>query len=273
MGFLSDAGNWLTGGVSQSDYNSLPGVQAPQQSQYQIQGLGAYQNTQNQLNNQLPSAPNLTGATQGTMDQQTQMQQYLQSVAMGKQPTAADQLLQNSQAQGARQLQAGTVSAGGMNPALAMRQLFAQQATQQGNMAGQAAQQKLQEQQQYSQLAGQSSQALYSEQFQNQQQQFANQMGLNQAQSQYAQNIFDSNRAQTSFNTQYQQNQTAYQEYMRSQQYQQMQNNAAARGALVRGVLTAGATVAGGAIGGMLAKKGTTEAADALATSSAEAFA
>lgn len=305
MGF----GDWwntnVSGNISQDNYNAAPQVSGINPSTYQIPGMQNYASQQQGLGQQagqlgqaqnaqmggfgqqigslqgsIPGAPDLNSATGGTMQNQQALQSYLQKVAMGQAPSAADQMLQNQQGMLARQQQSQAVSAGGgMNPALAMRQLFQNNANQNAQLAGQGAAQKLQEQQAFGGMAQQGNQQLYNNQFQNAQQgfqnqntqynqqlqnvqnqaqvaqqQFQNNMTTNRAQQDVANGIMSANRAQTNYNVEAAQNQQAFQQMQRAEYMQHQQDlarsHAALGHALVSGLGTAGGAVAGGLIAG-----------------------
>ncbi len=299
MSLWSSVADFL-GGVP--NYSGLPTINGPSANNYQINGLTPYlqqlnglsgqagqsgqQASQNMggvagqytnLQGQVPGAPDLQGATSGTMGQEGQLQNYLQSIAMGQGQTAADVMLQQGQQTAARNMQSAAVSqGGGMNPALAMRQLYGAQAANAGNIAGQAAQQKLQEQQQYTGMAEQGANQLYGQQFQNQQQgfqnnmanvaqqqaliqsrqtalqqQFADQMSTTQAQNDIANNYFSANNQQTQYNVDLQNAQTAYQTMQYQNQLGQRQAQAQASAGLLHGILSGVGTAGGAVLGGL----------------------
>ena len=241
----------LTGTLSASDYGQAPGVNAVGKDTYQIPGLGDYTSQLSGLAGQVPGSPDYMGSTQGTMDQQQALQQYLQSVALGQQPTAADMMLRNAQGQAGRQMQSQAVSMQGANPALAMRQLFQGNAAVQSNLAGQSAQQKLQQQQAYSQMAQQGSAAMFQEQIARQQQQFNDQMRSISAKQDIASGIFNANRAQTSFNVEQAKNQQAFEMYQRGEVLGRIADDKRNKAALYKGIATGIGTAAGAAIGGL----------------------
>lgn len=247
MGFSLDD---LTGTLSASDYGQAPKVNGVGKDTYQIPGLGDYTSTLAGLAGQVPGSPDYMGSTQGTMDQQSALQQYLQSVALGQQETAADAMLRNAQGAAGRQMQSQAVSMQGANPALAMRQLFQGNATVQSNLAGQSAQQKLQQQQAYSQMAQQGSAAMFQEQMARQQQQFTDQMRSVAAKQDIASGIFNANRTQTSFNIEQAKNQQAFEMYQRGEVLQRIQDDKRNKAALYKGIVTGLGAAAGAAIGG-----------------------
>lgn len=249
MGVFQNVSNALTGTVGDDEYSKAPQLQGPQSSAYQIPGL---QQTNTQLqgfSDAMPATPDLMGATQNSMQGQTALRDYLSQVATGQRGTAADQMFSQGQQAGARNLQSGMVSAQGMSPALAMRQLFNSQATQNAQLAGQSATQKLQEQQAYSSLAQSANQNLYQMQYQNAEQGFNNAMQRNRAQTDIANSIFSNNRAQTSFNTQLDQNRQAFSAMQRQDYLQHAQDQARSRAAMIHGIVSGVGTVAGAGLG------------------------
>ena len=249
---LSNVGAVATGTLTDEEYGKLPGLQGPQGGQYQIAGLGDYQNEQRGLSQGMANAPDLAGATAGVMGDQQALQNYIQSVAMGHGETAADQMLRNAQVQQARQSQSlGVSMGGGMNPALAMRGIQGAQAQGMGDIAGKSALQKLQEQQQYSHMAQAGNAQLYQQKYQQAQQTFQNEMAITQAKSDIANRIFDSNRYQTSFNMQLDQNRQAFSNIQRLQAQQQAADMARSQSNMIRGIVRGGLTVAGGVVGGI----------------------
>lgn len=134
---------------------------------------GIQQNVAN-LYGQIPGAPNLSQVTADPMAQLQQLRDYQMGVAQGTQTTAADQMLQNAQARQGSQLQSALVSNRGMNPALAMRQMFQQNAALGGQTAANMASQKFGEQTVGAQQAAGLNNSLYNQQFQNAQQGFQN---------------------------------------------------------------------------------------------------
>lgn len=262
MGWWDDASNWTAqnlGGAA--DPNTLQAlmskVQGPQQSAYQVPGMQDYVNGSNQNSQQLGNTGvDLQGATAGSMGQEQQLQGYNQNIAMGNGRTAADQMLQNAQGQAGRQMQSGMVSAQGQSPALALRQMLNSQGALAGNIAGQSAQQKLQEQQQYGQMAQQGAQSMQQQQFQNAQQDYQNKMGNIQARQDIANGIFTANRAQGSMNAQYDQNRQAFQQFQSQQQIQIAQDQARAHAALAQMLVKGGLAAGGQALGGMMAGGG-----------------
>ena len=243
----------LTGSLTQADYNRAPQVNPVGKGTYQIPGLGDYTSQMGGLAGQVPGSPDFQGATAGTMQNQQALQNYLQSVALGQQPTAADVMLQQAQQQAGRQMQSQAVSNQGMNPALGMRQLFQAQATQNAGIAGQSAQQKLQQQQQYAGMAQQGGQALFQQQMQQQQQQFADTMQGIQAKRDIANGIFSANRAQTSFNVEQAQNQQAFEMYKNQQALQAIQDQKRGTASMIHGIAAGVGTLAGGILGSTIA--------------------
>lgn len=248
----------VSGDVSQGAYNAAPKVNPVGASTYQnpnnadyansMQGAGNEFGAETQQANQ--GIQGIQGGA-GVQDQQA-LQKYLQSVAMGQAPSAADQMLQNQQAQLGQRQQSQMVSAGqGMNPALAMRQLFQNQNTQSAQLAGQGAQQKLQEQQQFAGMAQQGGQALYNQQMQATQQQYENSMGATRAKQAVAQGIYNANDRQTSYNIDHAQNQQAYETMMRQEYMQHAQDQARASARIGHAVINGGLTVGGAVVGGM----------------------
>ena len=243
----------LTGSLTQADYNRAPQVNAIGKGTYQIPGLGDYTSQLGGLAGQVPGSPNFQAGTAGTMANQQALQNYLQSVALGQQPTAADVMLQQAQQQAGRQMQSQAVSNQGMNPALGMRQLFQAQATQNAGIAGQSAQQKLQEQQAYSGMAQQGNAQMFQQQMGQMQQQFADTMQGIQAKRDIANNIFSANREQTSFNVEQAQNQQAFEMYKNQQALQAMQDQKRGVSSMIHAGLTAAGTLAGGFLGSAIA--------------------
>lgn len=260
---FTDFVDTVTGTMSPEAYDRLPQVDGPKQDAYQIGGLGDYTQQLGALQGKVPGAPDLTGATQGSLQNQQAITSYLQRVGMGQEKTAANAMFDQGAAQNARQAQSAGVSmGGGQNPALAMRQILGAQSAGMGDLAGRSAVQKMQEQQQAMQAAGQNNRALYEMQFQNQQQTFQNQMASINQTAQLADRVFSANRAQTGYNIEYQQNQQAFQQWQRSQKLAQEQAQSAAIGKFIAmglqvagtvgaGIATGGLSTAAGAAGGM----------------------
>lgn len=248
---FTDFVDTVTGTMSPEAYGRLPQVQGTDQNAYQISGLGDYTSQLGQLEGRTPGAPDLTGATQGSLQNQQAITSYLQRVGMGQEKTAANAMFDQGAAQNARQAQSAGVSmGGGQNPALAMRQILGAQSAGMGDLAGRSAVQKMQEQQSAMQAAGQNNQAQYQMQFQNQQQTFQNNMSSINQTAQLAHQVFQANQAQTGYNVQYQQNQQAFQMWQRQQQMQQEQQQAAAVGKFIQMGLQVAGSVGGMAMGG-----------------------
>jgi hypothetical protein len=295
---LDDLGHAITGTATDEEFNKLPQVQAQNPGAYQIQGQGAYNQNMGQLGQQygtqvnptdntqvagrmaLPGVGNYSGQNAGQIGNQTALQQYLQSVAMGQAPSAADAMLQTAGAQAARAQQSQAASMGGSNPALAMRQMYGAQSGIQGNIAGQAAQQKLGEQAQFGQMAGNLSQGItqqqtrdtsqnindqqgqfnagiqqnqqqfqqQQQQFLNQQQNFQNNMNKLNAQRDVQQGIYNASRDQTSYNVQREQNNQAFSAMQREQALTHQQDNLRSRAALIKAGAGAATAVGGGAL-------------------------
>lgn len=259
MGWWDDASNWTAQNLGgQADPNSLQAllnkVQGPQAGSYQIPGMQDYINQSGQNSQEFGGlSADLTGATQGAMDQGAQLQSYNQNIAMGNGETAADQMLRNAQGTAGRSLQSGVASAQNQSPALALRQLLNTQGAMQGNIAGQSAQQKLQEQQQYAGLAQRGQEQQFAQNFQRTQQDYANKMGNVQARQDIANGIFTANRAQGSLNASYDQNRQAFQQFQMQQQAQIEQDRARASAALAQMLVKGGLQVGTGALTGLLA--------------------
>lgn len=245
----------LMGNVDPNVLKNLLGqVQGPNAGAAQIAGLPQYQSTMQGLSQQYGNTNvDLGAATQGATQQGQQLGNYFTNVATGQGETAADQMLRNAQGAAGRQLQSGVVSAQGQSPALALRQLLNSQSALAGDIAGQSAQQKLQEQEQYGQLAQQNQQAQFQQQFQQAQQGFQNSMARLNAQRDIAQGLFDASARQTSYNMQADSNRMAFQQFMFQQQSQiatdQARQNAALAQLLIKGGLTAGGAALGGGMG------------------------
>lgn len=257
--WYEDVGRFLTGGVDPNTVQSLMNnVKPPDQNAYKIPGLEDYVGQQQGFGGEVGGLnADLNGATAGQRGQNQQLQGYFQQQAMGQGgPTAADQLLNNAQGAAARNLQSASVSAGGNNPALALRQMLGAQSAVQGNIAGQSAQQKLQEQQQYAALAQRGGQDLYQQDFQREQQNYANKMANVQARADIANNIFGANRSQTSLNVDREKNQQAFQMWQYEQQQQMERDRARNAAVLPQLAIQGGMTALGGFGGGYLASLG-----------------
>lgn len=247
----------LTGTLSESDYGQAPQVKGIGKDTYQIPGLGEYTSTLGGLAGQVPGSPDYVGSTQGDINQQRALQTYLQQVALGQAPSAADIMLRNAQQQAGRQMQSQAVSTQGANPALAMRQLFQGNATVQSNLAGQSAQQKLQEQESFGRMAQVGSQALVQQEMARQQQQFNDTMRGIQAKADLAGGIFNANRTQTSFNIEQAKNQQAFEMYQRGEVLGRIQDDKRNKAAMIKGIVTGVGTAAGAAIGSFGGPMGT----------------
>lgn len=249
---LSNVGAMATGTLTDEEYGKLPGLRGPTGSAYQIAGLDEYQTEQRGLSDGMAAAPDLAGATAGTLGDQQALQNYIQSIAMGHGETAADQMLRNAQGQQARSAQSlGVSMGGGMNPALAMRGIQGAQAQGMGDIAGRSALQKLQEQEQFAGMAQRGGAQLFEQQFKVNQQEFANNMAVTQAKSDIANRIFSSSRDQTGFNVSLDQNRQSFAQIQRLQQQQQAADMARSQSNMIRGIVRGGLTVAGGVVGGV----------------------
>lgn len=244
--WLSNAGSFLTGSLSEDDYGKLPQAQGPDRAAYQLGGVDQYKDTMGGLASDMPNAPDLQAATQPQMQQNQALQQYLQAVALGQAPTAADRMFQTAAAQNARQAQSSAVSAQGMNPALAMRQMFGAQSAGMGDIAGKAAQQKLQQQAQYAGLAQQGGAQQVAQQMQVAERDFQMKMSRQAAQADIANGIFNAERAQTSYNVDYDKNKMAFSNMNRLMEQKKMEDLARSRAAIIKMGMGA-LTTAGGA--------------------------
>lgn len=262
MGWWDDASNWTAQNLAgQADPNSLQAllnkVQGPSQASYQIPGMQDYINQSSQNSGEIgQQSADLSGATNSTLAGEQQLQGYNQNIAMGNGETAADQMLRNAQGTAGRQLQSGVASSQSQSPALALRQLLNTQGALQGNIAGQSAQQKLQEQQQYAGIAQRGNDQLYQQQFQRTQQDYVNKVQNVQARQDIANGIFSANRAQGSLNASYDQNRQAFQQFQAQQGMQIEQDRARAHAALAQMLVKGGMAVGTSALGSMLGGAG-----------------
>jgi hypothetical protein len=238
--------SWFTGAPTAGQIGQdTSGVQNQSQSAYQIGGLSQYLSGLNGLQGQSGALTNaLPGQTQQDMANQAQMAQYLQNVGMGTQQTAGDVALQQGQQTAARNLQSGIASSQGMSPALQQRQLMNAQATNAGNVAGQAAQQKLGEQFQGAQGALGANQNLNQETLQNY---GAQQSGLNQ-QAQLAGQQNAGQVQQSQFNQAYAQQQQALQQWQAQQAINQQMAQAQGENGLLKSGISGAATMGAGAL-------------------------
>lgn len=251
MGGLQDLGANLTGTLTDEQNKSLPQLVGPNASNYQIPGMQQYTDTLTGIGNGLAAnqTPNFTDQNAGQMGNQTALQAYMQNVAMGRAPSAADAMLQTAQTNANRAQQSNAVSNGGMNPALAQRYSAGAQAGIQGDIAGKSAMQKLQEQQSFGNMASNTSQAMMQQRSRDSQQQYADNMATLQARQDVANNIFAGNRAQTQYNVELDQNRQAFSTIQRLQQRQQMLDQQRAQAAIIHGIAAGVGTAAGAALG------------------------
>jgi hypothetical protein len=250
MGFM----DWLTGTLSQQDYNNIGQVQAPDASNYQIAGMQGYQNQLGSLGQQAAGNQINTAQAQQTRGQQEQNLGQLQAQANGTGPSYAQQFMQQNQQAALRSQQAQALSSqAGATPGLAYRGLMNAQGALQSQMASQGALMKVQEQQQAQQALAQQLTSVRSQDF-GQAQGVAQQNSQNiQQQGNLAGMGFNANAQQTNNNMQMQNLQTQIQSQKRAQDLQQAQAQAAESGTLVKGLMGMGSSVLGGiATGGMM---------------------
>jgi hypothetical protein len=195
----------------------------------------------------------LNGATAGARGQQSTLQDYFMRIAQGQGETGADQLLRNAQGAASRNLQSASVSAGGNNPALALRQMLGAQSAVQGDIAGKSAAQKLQEQQQYGNMAANNAGQMYQQDFQRAQQDYANKMSNVQARQDIANGIFSAQRSQTSLNADYDKSRMAFENWKYEAAKQAEQDRARAAAVLPEMAIKFGLGVGASALGGGLA--------------------
>lgn len=248
---LTNVGGTLTGAMGEDEYGALPGLEGPNRGAYQIAGGQQYQDEMGAISGGLAGAPDLQGATAKVQGDQSALQAYLQSVAMGHGETAADRMFQNATAQNARQAQSAAVSAGGMNPALAMRQIQGAQSAGMGDIAGKSAAQKLQQQEHFAGMAQQGNAQMFQQQFQQAQTDFQNKMMRSREQADIAGRIFQASRDQTSYNVAYDQNRQAFAQLQRLQAQQQAADLKRSQGNAIKGIARGGLTALGGVVGGV----------------------
>lgn len=246
---------FFTGVPDDSEYNAAPQVAAINPSTYNIQGLQQYlqqsQGNASALGN--IAQPNFAQQNAGTMSSQDQLLQYLQGVGNGTQSTAADALLQTASAQNAANNQSSALQSQGVTGgALALRNLSNANQQNQGNIAGQAAQQRLQEQFQGVNAASTQANNIINQRVAQSQMMFNNAQQNLTAQQSIQNDIFGANSAQTSYTVQGAQNNQAYQEYMRGQYLNRINQQAQGENSLFKTGVGALATVAGSALGGPL---------------------
>lgn len=248
--------DWMTGTMSDSAYNALPQVSAPNASAYQL-GLGGYQN---QLAGLTQQAGGLGfDTTNMNADRGSQMANIgqLQVQAAGQGPSPAQVMLQQNQQAALRNMQAQALtSQAGSMPGLAFRGLMNAQGALQAQNAAQGALMQQQSQQQAQLQLAQQLSSLRQQDFgqasavtQNQRQNLYDQAGFvgQQAGMQQAQGQanMDLNRAQI-----------ANQMYARSQAQARQQALASENQMLMRGLGAAAGTglgaLAGGPMGAMV---------------------
>lgn len=240
----------VLGTVGPTAYAQAPGVTAPNQATYQIPGLSDYTSQLSQLQNGMPGAPDLTGATSGATQMQQSILDYLRGVGSGQTTTAADAMFQQGSAQAARNAQSQAVSAQGMSPGLAQRQIAGANSAAMGNIAGQSAQQKLQQMMTANQMGLAGARNLAQQQMVTQQAEFQNRMMRNQAVADLGQRIFSANQTQTNYNVEFAQNKQAFEQYMRTQYLDQVSRQAAARAKIIQ----AGAATGSNAMGNIFSQ-------------------
>lgn len=247
--------SFLTGIASDKDFNAAPKVTGIDPKTWAIDGQDEFEDASEGNVNTLKSMTQ--PQFQPELTQSADLMNYFGGVAKGTQQTAADALLQRASAQNAAQNQSAVLAGQGQTgAALGLRNLQNANQQNQGNIAGMAAQQKLQQQF----MGAQQSQSLIQQRIAAQQQTYENAVNNIKIQQDIQGGLFDASSRAASFRAEGAKNDQALQMYNRNQALARLDQKAQASNKLFTGLLKAGATAGAAALtgGASLGVKGAT---------------